>query len=599
MRFTVLASAALLSACLGQSGSEVIKPPTRTPTPMDPDPHPIAPGIPPQPHCPCDGLRDQQQIRATVLGVEGFATITNLRRYALRAEEVLSDAQSGEASLQPGDRFGGYWQGELACGGELQAPIAVGTQVLAFYRRGWQDGELCCDYIACGDDCPTEQEGDDDKNPASSPHEACLQQCRTQTAGACAEHREEAVMHGDLMLMPWGDDFVVGVSEHGQATITESDLHALTFDRDACMSALDDRFDTLHPPEPPSQSADEDDSKAVPQHPTPSTPPAQSPPASNPATPMTLPQTPPPPSAATPPATPPGTNTSSQEVGAPPAHPEEFRVRCRVGLLHCELCSLRRDHEQAPACRVPLAQEALHRALAQTGCGIERRDAQAAAMQTDDHFIALDLDDAALDEVGDHGTPATEFVADIGDRPRDDLRLETVGVRAVTQGLGRHRRRAAREQAARLRPRGMPIREHHRERGRAAVVTARLLVERHRIDGEPAELVLQRVRGQCVRAVGRRSVPARCRTQQQEREPHSRTRTVHRKGNNPCPRSGQSPARSERYAVIPGRMSRHGVASSSCAAIRTSSSSRPIAAANCTPIGRPLRERCNGSEIAG
>ena len=104
MRFTILDSAVLLRACLGQSGSEVIPPikkPDPNPTPVDPGPQPVPPGIPPQPHCPCDGLREYQHIRATVVGVESFETITNLRRYALRVDEILSDAQRGEASLRP------------------------------------------------------------------------------------------------------------------------------------------------------------------------------------------------------------------------------------------------------------------------------------------------------------------------------------------------------------------------------------------------------------------------------------------------------------------------------------------------------------------
>src|ERR1700741_5258762 len=108
MRFTVLASAVLLSACLGQSGSEVLRmPPNPNPPMMNPDPNPIPPGVPPEPHCPCDGLREYQQLRATVLGVESFATITNLRRYTLRAEEILSGTERGEASLRASDRFGG------------------------------------------------------------------------------------------------------------------------------------------------------------------------------------------------------------------------------------------------------------------------------------------------------------------------------------------------------------------------------------------------------------------------------------------------------------------------------------------------------------
>ena len=325
MRFTILASAVLLSACLGQSGSEVIPPikkPDPNPTPVDPGPQPVPPGIPPQPHCPCDGLREYQHIRATVVGVESFETITNLRRYALRVDEILSDAQRGEASLRPGDHFGGYWQGELACGSQEQPVVAEGAQVLAFYRRGWQDGVLCCDYIACAGDCP-EDETSDDGDPANSPLERCSSQCMTQTAEACAEHREEAVMHGDLMLVPWGDAFVVGRSEHGVATIAEADLHALTLDRDACMEALDDRYATLNPPEPQQPGADID---PAPRDPTPGPKPLPSEPPPSPMTPtpMSMPQ---PPASATPP--PQGAPSPASPAGPPPAHPEEIRVRCQ------------------------------------------------------------------------------------------------------------------------------------------------------------------------------------------------------------------------------------------------------------------------------
>src|SRR5262245_33667458 len=99
MRFTVLASAVLLSACVGQSGSEYIPPPSGNPNPGNLPGRVPPPMIPPRPHCPCDGLRGGQQVRATVLGVEDFPPFVDLRRYELRAEEILSDTQSGEASL--------------------------------------------------------------------------------------------------------------------------------------------------------------------------------------------------------------------------------------------------------------------------------------------------------------------------------------------------------------------------------------------------------------------------------------------------------------------------------------------------------------------
>jgi hypothetical protein len=53
------------------------------------------------------------------------------------------------------------------------------------------------------------------------------------------------------------------------------------------------------------------------------------------------------------------------------------------------------------------------------------------------------------------------------------------------------------------------------------------------------------------------------------------------------------------YAWIGGRRLDHGRALSSCAAMRTSRSSRPYAATSWTPTGRPAELQWSGSETAG
>ena len=50
-------------------------------------------------------------------------------------------------------------------------------------------------------------------------------------------------------------------------------------------------------------------------------------------------------------------------------------------------------------------------------------------------------------------------------------------------------------------------------------------------------------------------------------------------------------------AQIGGRRACHGSSASSCEATRISKSSRPNAAASCTPMGSPSRLKASGSEI--
>lgn len=319
----------LATACMGQSGSEVERPPGRDPLPTPIDPGPMGPYVPPTPHCPCGMLRDMQQIRATITAVEDFPQVGQ-QRYMLRADEILSAAEVPSQALRAGDLFGGYYNDTLACGG-MAAPLAVDDEVVAFYRRGLQDGALCCDYIDCTDACRPEN----DEDSAQRKQEACETSCQTTTASACSEHRDEARLHGDLMLIPWGDELLVGESEFGTATIAPDDLPFLAGNAEACEAGIEDRFEQLTPP---PNDTDQSETEAPP----PGSSSAQPPPAS--AVPPGTP-TPPPPSTPLPPAepsampapapmsgelptAPPGANASTDGSGGPPPHPEEYRVRC-------------------------------------------------------------------------------------------------------------------------------------------------------------------------------------------------------------------------------------------------------------------------------
>jgi hypothetical protein len=297
-----LGAGALLLACSsageprpGQSGSEYMPP------------QPIPPGNPPRSHCPCTSLREQQQLRATVIAVEEFPEVGDLR-YRLRVDAVLSPLPGDELAV--GDEFGGYFSGALPCAGLQAEPIAPGSDVLAFFRRGLQDGVLCCDQLRCVDDCRREH-----GEAAQNEPELCDLPCADQTQAACAQHAQEALLHGNVVLLPWGDELVVGESEFGTASIAPADLPALTLDAQACEAAIEDRSDLLLPPQPEQPSAPSAPTAgSAPTPPTPPTPPSPS--AAPPVAGSGVPAPPPP-----------GTNPS-MEASPPPAHPEEVRVRC-------------------------------------------------------------------------------------------------------------------------------------------------------------------------------------------------------------------------------------------------------------------------------
>jgi hypothetical protein len=228
-------------------------------------------------------------------------------RYELVAEQLLGPDPLGRDELAVGDHFGGYWNGQLACGGTIE--LAVGAEVLAFHRRGRQDGVECCDYIACSNRCRALPSANEDQGPTSA-FAQCEAQCETSTHDACAQHQQEALLHGELMLTAWADAPLVGDDIH----IGLDQLGALQLERDACIQQLPN----LRPPaamsQPVGDASNATGMTAVPSPspaPPPSLTPAPVPPAAAPAT---LPAA--------------GLNTAQVASSGPPAGPEEIRVRC-------------------------------------------------------------------------------------------------------------------------------------------------------------------------------------------------------------------------------------------------------------------------------
>ena len=319
----------LLVACQdGQSGSENI--------PTGPTvPEPIPPGEPgARAHCPCWAGQGYQRIRARVLGRQAFPEV-GTARYELEVEEILSPAPFAPDVLNAGDHFGGYWTGQLFCGGESDA-ISEGDSVLAFYRRGDQDDSVCCEYVDCTNECATV--ADPEEHPEQ--HLACENRCVSDTATACSAHADEARLRGTLELLPWQDEFVFGRSATATATL-ELDQIAL-IGTDACEQELPDSYEVLETPDNGDQPANgappPNDGSEVP--PDSATPPPPATPPTTPATPApTATSTPTPaatptPSAPSQPAAPPGTaapvGNPTSPATPPPAHPEEYRVRCAM-----------------------------------------------------------------------------------------------------------------------------------------------------------------------------------------------------------------------------------------------------------------------------
>jgi hypothetical protein len=323
-RFWILAMVCGMAACddAGQSGSEVMHPSGAPPVDEPPT---SVPGLPPQPHCPCDGLRQMQPIRAKIVSTQAFPAVSTVR-YELVVEQLLGPDPFARNELAVGDHFGGYWNGQLACGGSIE--LAVGAEVLAFHRRGRQDGVECCDYIACSDPCRALPSAQDDQSPTSE-FGRCDAACETSTHDACAQHQQEALLHGELMLTPWADALLVGESEGRQVSIRVDQLGALQREREACIQELPDLWPMLRPQVAEATPSNEQIADAA--HDAGMSLVAQPPPSTL-ARPPSTPLPPVPSTSALPPSggptLPSAVNTASVAPEGPPAGPEEIRVRC-------------------------------------------------------------------------------------------------------------------------------------------------------------------------------------------------------------------------------------------------------------------------------
>jgi hypothetical protein len=233
----------------------------------------------------------------------------------------------------------------------IPTPIATGDEVVAFFRRGRQDDVSCCEYIACTDPCRTSGDAD----PGQAKQTACEQACVASSATACAKHQPEALLHGELLLIPWGDSLLVGRSDQASARISRDQLPALNESHAQCAAALPDLEATLYPASQPSADAKSASDSAAPSvagsgasAPNSAQPPPPLPSAPPPAG-GTPPSTPPAPSAnaSAPPAAGSGASNAAAPAALPvagsgalpanmttlvstppPAGPEEIRVRC-------------------------------------------------------------------------------------------------------------------------------------------------------------------------------------------------------------------------------------------------------------------------------
>ncbi len=314
----------------GQSGSELLPPPS------------IAPMAPPNPHCPCDSFRQWQPIRAAVVSVQPFGVQS---RYELLATEVLAPDPLGRSEVVASSRFGGYWDGRLGCEGISRAALAPGDEVLAFYRRGTQDTTACCELFACEAVCYREI-GQDASNSARL--DGCRMDCVASTQAECGQHRVEAGMRGELMLLPWAEALVVGASDEAVVSIARDQLASLQKERAQCTAEISDLRMALHPSlfgqgaGAPTPAADPDagtrDGGEAVTPPAPSNPPSGATPsdagahagsAAPPGPPCCKPL---PPSAdagsGAQPSNTPGTNPTSSADPPPPSGPEDPRVRC-------------------------------------------------------------------------------------------------------------------------------------------------------------------------------------------------------------------------------------------------------------------------------
>jgi MYXO-CTERM domain-containing protein len=150
------------------------------------------------------------------------------QRVELELVEVLSHRLL--TPIGPGDVLAGSFDGKLACGG--QANVTIGSEVLAFWQGPFTDPAPECAAYAT---CRREHCGLFQNSPLSAADEwrTCDADCSRATHAACIEQPRDALLRGDVRLVPWTDPLSFGSED----SLPAQDA-LLLLDRNTCNDVL-------------------------------------------------------------------------------------------------------------------------------------------------------------------------------------------------------------------------------------------------------------------------------------------------------------------------------------------------------------------------
>lgn len=138
-----------------------------------------------------------------------------------------------------GDTVGGAVRTTLGCGSDPASTPAVGEEVFVAYERGGSDRYPdCAEYRTC----TTTKCGAPPTHDDGSAWDACDGQCVTDSRSACSAHRAQALVTGNLVVLPKTDPQVLGDEPVPAAELAE--FHQ----REVCESRL---------PPPPAEACDD------------------------------------------------------------------------------------------------------------------------------------------------------------------------------------------------------------------------------------------------------------------------------------------------------------------------------------------------------
>jgi len=166
------------------------------------------------PHCPCTWHSGSAYLpaRATVTLVEAGRLQATLDEWLVEGSSERTDG------VGLGVEVGGAWSGKLPCG-DQPADVAAGDAVLLLYRRGDADRSGCAEYRRCSlDRCGDGPTGD------GAEWDRCDSECLSETSEVCDTHLEEALLGGEVVVVPWADPLVLGSGPNGRVTLGLADI---------------------------------------------------------------------------------------------------------------------------------------------------------------------------------------------------------------------------------------------------------------------------------------------------------------------------------------------------------------------------------------